>query len=536
MSDPAARDPSGQARPAQVPPAQVPPAQIPPAQVPPAEVPPAQVPPAQALPEQLRVRREKRAALLAGGTEPYPVRVPRTRTLAGVRREHGGLPVDTATGQSASVTGRVTFARNGGKLCFATLTDGDGVSLQVMLSLDRVGAGRLADWKAQVDLGDFVSVTGEVISSRRGELSVLAASWVLAGKALRPPPNPHAALSEENRARRRHADLLVSERARTLARLRPRAVAAIRRFFDDRDYLEVETPVLQTLQGGATARPYRTRSNALDIPLFLRIALELHLKRAVVGGIERVFEVGRVFRNEGVDATHSPEFTMLEAYEAWGDYDTMADLTRDLITCVTRGATGGSVLHVGEHEVDLAGPWHQVTLFGALSAAAGQAVDAGTPRADLDQLAGAHGIELDPGWDDGKVALELFEELCESGLVEPTFVRDYPLATRPLTRQHREDPRLAESWDLYVGGVELATAYSELADPVVQRERLVEQARLAAGGDAEAMELDEDFVEALEYGFPPTGGLGLGVDRLVSFLAGGPLRDVILFPLVRPAG
>jgi lysyl-tRNA synthetase class 2 len=492
--------------------------------------------PADQLPEQLRIRREKRAALLAAGTEPYPVTVPRTHTLSRVRREYEGIPTDTSTGEFASVTGRVSFARNGGKLCFATLTDGDGANLQVMLSLDRVGADRLADWKAWIDLGDFVSVTGEVISSRRGELSVLADSWVLAAKALRPPPNPHAPLSEESRARRRYADLLVSERARELARMRPRAVAAIRRFFDDRDFVEVETPALQTLQGGATARPYLTHSNALDIPLFLRIALELHLKRAVVGGIERVFEVGRVFRNEGVDATHSPEFTMLEAYEAWGDYDTMATLTRDLVTTVARAATGGTVLHIGEHEVDLAGDWHDVTLFGALSAAAGEVVDAGTPRADLDRLAATHGIELDPAWDDGKVALELFEHLCEPQLVEPTFVRDYPLTTRPLTRQHRADPRLTESWDLYVGGVELATAYSELGDPVVQRGRLVTQAKLAAGGDVEAMALDEDFVEALEYGFPPTGGLGMGVDRLVSFLAGGPLRDIILFPLVKPAG
>lgn len=487
------------------------------------------------LPEQLQVRRDKRAALLAAGTQPYPVTVPRTRSLGQVRREFDDLPLDTTTGQQVSVTGRVTFARNTGKLCFATLTEGDGTSLQAMVSLDKVGVERLADWKSQVDLGDFVSVTGEVISSRRGELSVLADSWVLASKALRPPPNPHAPLSEESRARRRYADLLVSPRARELARLRPAAVAAIRRFFDDRDFVEVETPMLQTLHGGATARPYATHSHALDIPLYLRIALELHLKRAVVGGLEKVFEVGRVFRNEGVDATHSPEFTMLEAYEAWGDYDTMAVLTRDLVTTVTRAVTGGTVLHVGEHEVDLAGEWHDVTVFGALSAAAGETVDAGTPRADLLRLAVGHGVDVETSWDDGKLALELFEHLCEDSLLEPTFVRDYPLSVRPLTREHRSDPRLTESWDLYVGGVELATAYSELADPVVQRDRLTAQAKLAAGGDVEAMPYDEDFVEALEYGFPPTGGLGMGVDRLVSFIAGGPLRDILLFPLVRPS-
>jgi len=487
------------------------------------------------LPEQLRVRREKRAALLAAGTEPYPVAVARTHRLGEVRADHAGLPPDSATGAVVSVTGRVTFARNGGKLCFATLTDGEGATLQVMLGLAGVGADRLADWKSQVDLGDLVGVTGEVITSRRGELSVLASGWELASKALRPPPNPHAPLSEESRARRRHADLLVSPRARELARLRPRAVAAIREFFTDRDFVEVETPVLQTLQGGATARPYETRSNALDIALYLRIALELYLKRAVVGGLERVFEIGRVFRNEGVDATHSPEFTMLEAYQAWGDYDSMADLTRDLVTTVTRRATGDTVLRVGSHEVDVAGAWHDVTLFGALSAAVGVDVGPDTPRAVLLSLADRHGIAVDSSWGEGKLALELFEHLCERDLVQPTFVRDYPLEVRPLTRGHRSDPRLAESWDLYVGGVELATAYSELADPVVQRERLEAQVALAASGDAEAMPLDEDFLEALEYGMPPTGGLGMGVDRLVSFLAGGPVRDVLLFPLVRPA-
>ena len=505
--------------------------------------------------EQFRVRAAKRQALLDAGTDPYPVTVPRTHTLAEVRAAHPDLAPDEATGSVVSVAARVVFARNTGRLCFATLregsatstggpgtsragtvTPGTGASLQVMLSRDRVGEQRLADWKAQVDLGDFVSVTGEVVSSRRGELSVTADTWLLASKALRPPPNSYAGLSDEARARRRYLDLLVSERARELARMRPAAVAAIRGFFAGRDFVEVETPILQTVHGGATARPYLTRSNALDVELSLRIALELHLKRAVVGGLERVFEVGRVFRNEGVDATHSPEFTMLEAYEAWGDYDSMAALTRELVTRVAHEATGAGVLHVGEHEVDLDGPWHEVTLFGALSAAAGRDVGPGTPRAELLAIAAAHGVPTEPGWDDGKLALEMFEHLCEESLVEPTFVRDYPVSTRPLTRGHRDDPRLAESWDLYVGGVELATAYSELADPVLQRERLTAQARLAAAGDTEAMALDTDFLEALEHGFPPTGGLGMGVDRLVSFLAGGPLRDVILFPLVRPAG
>lgn len=489
--------------------------------------------------EQFRVRAAKRQALLDAGVDPYPVTVPRTHTLTEVRAAHRDLAPDEATGSVVSVAGRVVFARNTGRLCFATLRDGGaggGATLQVMLSRDRVGERRLADWKAQIDLGDFVSVTGEVLSSRRGELSVTADTWVLASKALRPPPNQHSGLSEEARARRRYVDLMVSERARELSRLRPAAVASIRAFFAERGFTEVETPILQTVHGGATARPYTTHSHALDIDLSLRIALELHLKRAVVGGIERVFEVGRVFRNEGVDATHSPEFTMLEAYEAWGDHRSMAALTRDLVVAVTHESTGSGLVHAGGHEVDLDGPWHEVTLFGALSTAAGEQVDIRTPRADLERLAARHAVETDRAWDDGKLALELFEHLCESSLVEPTFVYDYPLSVRPLTRAHRGEPRLTESWDLYVGGVELATAYSELADPVEQRDRLAAQARLAAAGDREAMALDTDFLEALEHGFPPTGGLGMGVDRLVSFLAGGPVRDVILFPLVRPAG
>jgi len=487
-------------------------------------------------PEQIRVRTGKRRALLEAGIDPYPVTVPRTTTLAAVRAAHPDLAPDTATGKTVSVTGRIVFARNTGKLCFATLREGDGTTLQVMLSADRVGPDRLADWKAWTDLGDLVSVSGEVISSRRGELSVTADAWQLAGKALRPPPNQHHGLSDEARARRRYVDLLVSDRARELARLRPRVLGAVRTVMAERDFVEVETPVLQTVAGGAAARPFATRSNALDIGLTLRIALELHLKRAVVGGLERVFEIGKVFRNEGMDATHSPEFTMLEAYESWGDYNSMAALTRDLVIRVVREVTGSGVLRIAGHEVDIDVPWREVTLFGALSDAVGHRVDSATPRSELLSLAERSQLATDASSDDGKLALQLFEHLCEHDLVHPTFVRDYPLSTRPLTRRHRADPRLTESWDLYIGGVELATAYSELADPVEQRERLLAQARAAAAGDAEAMAFDEDFVQALEYGMPPTGGLGMGMDRLVSVLAGGPVRDVILFPLVRPAG
>jgi lysyl-tRNA synthetase, class II len=487
------------------------------------------------LPEQMRIRRDKRARLLESGREPYPVAFPRTATLAEVRERFGDLPTDTATGVKVGVTGRVIFIRNTGKLAFATLRAGDGTELQAMLSLDRVGAEALDEWKRLVDLGDHVGVEGEVITSRRGELSVLADRWEMTAKALRPLPVAHRPMSEESRVRQRYVDLIVRPEARETVRTRASVVRSLRDSLHDRDFLEVETPMLQLLHGGATARPFVTHSNALDTDLYLRIAPELFLKRCVVGGIERVFEINRNFRNEGVDSSHSPEFAMLEVYQAYADYNTMATLTRELIQEAAHRLTGSHVVrHHDGTEFDLGGEWAEISLYGALSSALGEEVTVQTPLARLVELAAKHDVPVDPKWGPGKLAEELFEELVVPELIAPTFVRDYPEETSPLTRAHREQPGLTEKWDLYVRGVELATAYSELVDPVIQRERLVTQSLLAAKGDAEAMQLDEDFLRAMEYGMPPAGGMGMGIDRLLMALTGLGIRETILFPLVRP--
>ncbi len=496
--------------------------------------------PADDLPEQVRVRREKYDRLTAAGTPPFALRVPRTTSLAEVRTRFGDLPTDTATGETVSVTGRIVLSRTGGKLCFATLQEGAGrevAQLQVMVSLDGVGEDALAAWKATTDLGDLVSVTGEVISSRRGELSVLASSWTLASKALRPLPDKHHGLTDpEARVRQRYLDLLVNPASRQVAVDRATVVRTVREVLHADGFVEVETPQLQVVHGGASARPYRTHVNAWDLDVTLRIALELYLKRAVVGGIDRVFEIGKNFRNEGWDTTHSNEFTMLEFYEAYGDYDTAADRTRDMVLACAR-AVGRTVVPDGRGgEVDLEQPWRSATLHELVSEAVGEPVTTGTPRERLLEIAAAREVALQPGWDDGEVVLELFEQLVEDELLVPTFVRDFPVSVRPLARAHRDDPLLSEAWDLVVAGTELATGYSELVDPVEQRARLTAQSLKAAGGDPEAMQLDEDFLRALEHGCPPMGGQGMGIDRLLMLLTGTGVRDVILFPLVKPEG
>jgi lysyl-tRNA synthetase class 2 len=483
------------------------------------------------LPEQVRVRREKYDRLVAAGTPPYTLGYPRTTSVAAVREKHADMPTDTASGDVVGVTGRVLLSRTGGKLCFATITEGEA-QIQVMVSLDKVGEERLAAWKSDIDLGDHVGVTGEVITSKRGELSVLATDWQLTSKALRPLPDKHKGLTDpETRIRQRYVDLAVNPESRQMVRDRSTVIRTVRELLHGRGFTEVETPTLQVVHGGAAARPFRTHVNALDLDVTLRIALELYLKRAVVGGIDKVFEIGKNFRNEGIDATHFPEFTMLEFYEAYGDYDTVADLTREMILASAR-VVGRTVVHDGQ--VDLEQPWRNATLFELVTEAVGTTVDAGTTLEALLDLADKHDVPLAGGLTAGEVALELFEKLVEHTLIQPTFVRDYPVDARPLARDHRDDPRLAEAWDLVIGGVELATGYSELVDPVEQRRRLVAQSLKAAGGDPEAMQLDEDFLRALEFGAPPMGGQGMGLDRLVMLLTGEPIRETILFPLVRP--
>ena len=485
-------------------------------------------------PEQMQVRRAKLDRLRAAGIDPYPVGYPRTDTIARVRERHPDLPPDAATGDRVGVTGRVVLSRIGGKLCFATIRDGSG-DIQVMISQERVGADSLAAWKQDVDLGDHIGVTGEVITSRSGELSVLADSYAITAKALRPLPDKHRGLGEEARVRQRYLDLITNPEARRMAEIRAAVTRSVREELHARGYLEVETPVLQTLHGGANARPFVTHMNAYDMDLYLRIALELYLKRLVVGGIERVYEIGRIFRNEGADSTHNPEFTMLEAYEAYGDYNTIGTLTRELLQAAARDALGGTVLHRADGtEIDIAGEWRQVTVHGALSEAIGEEVTPDTGLDALRKLAASAGVELKPDWGPAQVTLELYEHLVESRTVEPTFYRDFPVEVSPLTRQHRDDPRLAEKWDLVAFGTEIGTGYSELVDPLEERARLTAQSLLAAGGDPEAMQLDEDFLRALEHGMPPSGGMGMGIDRMLIMLTGAGIRETVLFPLVKP--
>ncbi|WP_083542517.1 lysine--tRNA ligase [Kribbia dieselivorans] len=479
------------------------------------------------------VRREKRAAILAEGGEPYPVHVERTHTLAQVREQWGHLETGEETQDVVSIAGRVIFIRNTGKLAFATLQEGIGTRLQVMLSLAEVGDEALGRWKAQVDLGDHVAVTGRVISSRRGELSVMATSWRMASKALRPMPVMHKDLSEESRVRQRYADLIVRQEARDMVRTRSVVTSAIRRALEDRGYLEIETPVLQLVHGGAKARPFETHMNAFDQTMSLRIALELNLKKAVVGGVDQVFEIGRIFRNEGVDATHSPEFTMLEAYQAYGDQHTMAELMRELYLAAA-DAVGSRQIETPNGVVDLDGEWRWLKVYDAASEAIGEEVTVDTDVATMRAHAARLGVEIDPAWEGGHIAMEIVGELVEPNLLQPTFLYDYPAVAQPLARPHRTTPGLIEAWDLIIAGVERGTAFSELIDPVIQREVLTAQSLQAAAGDPEAMQLDEDFLRALEYGAPPMGGMGLGMDRLVMLFTGASIRETILFPHLKP--
>ena len=488
------------------------------------------------LPEQLRIRREKRAAILQRGQDPYPVSVPRTTSLLEIRQKHKDLPIDVGTGIIESVTGRVIFKRDTGKLCFANLREGDGTELQAMFSLDKIGEEQLELWKSDIDLGDIVSVTGEVITSKRGELSILANTFALAAKALRPLPVEHKPLSEESRVRMRYVDLIVRPEARSNARLRPAVMQSLRSTFSNRSFIEVETPMLQVMHGGAAARPFKTFSNAYEMDLFLRIAPELYLKRCVVGGLEKVFEINRNFRNEGADSSHSPEFAMIETYEAYGDWDTMAELTKSLIQDAAKAVFGShKVKHHDGRELDLGGSWKEISLFDAISDAVGEKVTGQSSIEELKKIATKLGIKLDPKWIKGKIAEEIFEHVAIKKLTGPTFVKGFPIDTSPLVRAHRTTAGVAEKWDLYIEGFELATGYSELVDPVVQRERLVEQAKLGASGDLEAMGLDEDFLRAMEHGMPPMGGMGMGVDRLLMALTGLGIRETILFPLVKPS-
>ncbi len=489
------------------------------------------------LPEQMRVRLAKRQHLLDEGGAPYPVTVPRTHSLSDIRRRYdpADLGSDAATGEVVSVAARVVFIRNTGRLCFVRLRAGDGTELQVMLSEAVVGPESLARFKALVDIGDHLAVTGEVGTSRTGELSIQTSQWRLAAKALRPLPTEHKPLSDEARVRMRYVDLIARPEPRETVRTKATVLRSLRETLHERGYVEVETPVLQLTNGGAAARPFRTHLNALDQEMLLRIALELHLKRAVVGGVEKVYEIGRTFRNEGLDSTHAAEFSMLEAYEAYGDYVTMMTLVRELVLNAAH-SVGRTVIPARDgSEIDLERPWREVGLLQLVSEAVDADISIDTPVEIALKYANLRHVEVHPGWGTAEIVLELYEKLVESSLLTPTYVVDYPEAVRPLAQPHRSQPGLAESFDLVINGVELVTAFSELNDPVIQREKLIAQSARLEAGDQEAMDLDEDFLHALEFGLPPTGGMGMGVDRLVMLLRNIGIRESILFPLVRPS-
>jgi lysyl-tRNA synthetase class 2 len=437
------------------------------------------------------------------------------------------------------VAGRVVLNRVSGKIIFATLRDA-AADLQVMLTLDRSGAELLERWKNDVDLGDHVGVTGEVITSKRGELSVLATDFQLTSKCLHPLPEKHAGLTDpEARVRQRYVDLIVRQEARDMVYLRSGVVRSLRHTLHGSGFIEVETPMLQVMHGGANARPFQTHINAYDMPLYLRIAPELYLKRLLVGGVDRVFEINRNFRNEGADSSHNPEFTMLEMYEAYGDYETMRLLTQELVQNAATDAFGAPVARRVQpdgsvEEFDLSGEWPVKTVFGALSEALGEEVGLDTPIETLQALCKRFEIDEPQDASVGMLLEELYVVLVEAKTTTPVFYKDFPKENAPLTRVHREDPRLTEKWDLVAWGAEMGTGYSELIDPIDQRERFVAQAARAAHGDDEAMRLDEDFLRALEHGMPPAGGQGMGVDRLIMALTGVGVRDTILFPLVKP--
>ncbi|MET9406576.1 bifunctional lysylphosphatidylglycerol synthetase/lysine--tRNA ligase LysX [Streptomyces sp. NPDC002935] len=478
--------------------------------------------PTEGLPDQVRVRHRKLDRLRADGTDPYPVGIPpRTHVLADVRG-----------GEDVTVAGRVMLVRDFGGIIFAVLRDWSG---DLQLALTRKESGPALDrFRQTVDIGDHISADGLAGASDRGERTVFVTSWRLTAKCLRPLPDKRKGLADpEAKVRRRYLDLVSSTGARDVVRARSTAVQALRQGLLDRGYLEVETPMLQQIHGGANARPFTTHINAYDLNLYLRIAPELYLKRLCVGGLEKVFEMGRTFRNEGVSYKHNPEFTMLEAYQAFADYDVMLDLVRELIQGAATAAFGSPIARKDGTEYDISGDWPVKTVYGAISEALGDEIDADTSLEALLRLCDRAGVPYTVDDGRGDVVLEMYERLVEEKTRLPTFYKDFPTEVSPLTRQHRTDPRLAERWDLVAFGTELGTAYSELTDPVEQRRRLTAQSLLAAGGDPEAMELDEDFLDALEYAMPPTGGLGIGVDRLVMFLTGLTIRETLPFPLVR---
>ena len=488
------------------------------------------------LEQALAARRAKLERLRERGIEPFALGFEPTRSLTSIRQAFGSLPPATETGERVSVAGRVMLLRRHGRLAFATIRD-RSADLQLFLTEQALGEDGFA-LVEDLDLGDIVGAEGEVVTTKRGELSVKPDRLTLLTKALRPLPEKwHGLKDPDVQQRQRYLHLATDLDARRHVTARAAALAAIRRVLDGRSFVEVETPVLQSIAGGAMAKPFSTHHNVLDIDLYLRISLELYLKRLLVGGLERVYEIGRNFRNEGIDRSHNPEFTMLELYQAYGDYFDMMEITETLAREAALAVNGSTTVTFRERELDLGAPWRRITVLGSVSEAAGEEVTLDRSVADLTALADRHGVRLDPAWGPGAIVKELYEKLVEPTLFEPTFVMDWPREVSPLARPHRSQPGLTEHVDPVIGGIEMGTAYSELTDPVEQRAKFDLQLEARRAGDEEAHPYDEDFIEALEHGMPPAGGLGLGIDRLLIVLTDAPsIRDLILFPHHRPDG
>jgi len=477
-------------------------------------------------------RREHHQEILESGG--YPHRYQRSHTAAELHEKFADLDPGSNRDARVTVAGRLMLHRSFGKLQFGTLQDDTGT---IQLFVDRTTLGdEKADGFTRVDLGDWLGATGTIMTTRKGELSVRIDDYVILQKSLRPLPDKWHGLQDiELRSRRRYLDLMVNGEARRVARARAMVISELRRQFEARGFVEVETPVLLHLATGATARPFATHHHALDMEMYLRIATELYLKRLVVGGMEKVFEIGRIFRNEGIDSTHNPEFTMLEAYQALADYTDMMDLIEEVVSDLTREVTGGTSLTYQGQDLDFSRPFRRASMIDLVSAKLGRDVDLDTSVDDLATLARARGIEIEDGWSEARIISEIYEEVVEPEIWEPTFVTHQPIELSPLARRSVADPRLADRFELVVAGSEYANAFSELNDADDQRLRFEEQAAARAAGDVEAHPVDDDYLLALEYGLPPTGGLGIGVDRLVMLLTDqAHIREVILFPTLRP--
>lgn len=472
--------------------------------------------------------------LRTAGVNPYPYRFDRTDSLGAIRARHSQLDAGSETSDQVAVAGRVMLKRDQGKLIFCTLKDRSG-EIQLFISKSVVG-DQAFDAINDFDLGDWIGINGVVMTTRKGELSIKVAAAQLLSKAIRPLPDKWHGLTDiDTRYRQRYADLIINEEARRTFEIRHATISSFRRTFDSHDYIEVETPVLHMESGGANARPFVTHHNTLDMQLYLRVALELHLKRLIVGGMERVYEIGRVFRNEGISTRHNPEFTMMESYQAFADYTEVMTLTKELIVNAAREATGTTIVSINGESFDLALPWPRARMIDLASEAIGVSLHPSQSVDELRAIASKHGVKTEQRWGSGRIIEEIFADKAESALINPTFVTGHPVEISPLARADRSDPYLTERFELFVGAREIANGYTELNDPVEQRRRFEDEQRAKEAGDLEAGSVDEDYLRALEYGMPPTAGLGIGIDRLVMLLSGaGSIKDVILFPTLRP--